>query len=373
MEFSLPAQTMSLQQEHKALGLETDEKKINSKNKFLYWFGTCFCGHTLDEAKALWIKENADKWAAQLEVCPETKRPHLQYIVRWTRACTRGTKTKGGHKRRMGCDCFCTPVKGTQSQIVYHYCTKARSRVEGSTAITHGFDGPATTEIGWEELVQLIREGKTWDDLLTQFPEILKYRKQVQDEIEDQKAKRGENPERKDVTVIVFTGVSHSGKTTMAAEMAKDYASEMSTEVQTLGAGQYKRFPREYKRQKVVHFKEFQWSSIGRRQLLTWMEPGAATVDVLYKGIQPFHGEVLIFDTTDHPKTWYKKYYENNQDKLEPELLGRINEIITCKKIPLDVGRKRKREDDDLLARMTAKAKRRRAEKLAEIGVVEND
>lgn len=361
----------SLETQIKALGLETNDAKINTKNKFVYWFGTCFCEKTLQETAKTWLDNNADKWAAQKEICPTTGRPHTQYIVRWTRACTRGTKTKGGHKRRMGCDCFCTPVMGTQATKVYHYCTKQRSRVEGTTAITHGFDGPSTAEIGWTELRLLIKEGKTWDEIFEKFPEIIKYRKQVQDEIEKHAAETKKAPTRDNVTVVVFHGPSHSGKTETAKDFARRMAAEIGSEVQTLTGGDYNRFPKEYAGQRVIHFKEFQWSAIARRRLLAWMEPGEATVDVMYKGIQPFHGEYLIFDTTDHPRTWYSKYYQHNPDKLEPELLGRINFIETFKQIPLDIGRKRKREQDDTVTRHLTGAKKARLDWLASQGHIE--
>lgn len=358
----------SLETQIKALGLEVDETKVNTKSKFYYWFGTCFCEGTLEDAAKKWAANNADKWAAQKELCPTTGRPHMQYIVRWTRACTRGTKTKGGHKRRMGCDCFCTPVMGTQMTKVYHYCTKQRSRVEGTTAITHGFDGPSTAEIGWTELRLLIKEGKTWDEIYQKFPEIIKHRKQVLDEIDAHKAETKKEERREQVTVVVFHGPSHSGKTTDAGEYARRMAEKRNTKVLTLGSGDYSRFPKEYSGQKVVHFKEFKWSGIDRRRLLSWMEPGPATCDVMYRGIQPFEGEFLVFDTTDHPRTWYSKYYSHNPDKLEPELLRRIQFIEECKPIPMNLGRKRKREIDDEVAETLAEVKRARRDKLAALG-----
>lgn len=175
--------------------------------RYRNWVYTYFGTETVDPGFSQHVKYHV--W--QVEICPDTGRPHLQgYVQLHNPKGLGGMKILGGKKNSAHWE----PRWGNHVQA-RNYCMKIETRAEGTREQVGPWEtGTPADDQGQRNdihrVVEYISEGKTMEQIADIAPEmIIKYHRGMEKLIDlKTKNRQGENPE-----VTIIFGPSGSGKT----------------------------------------------------------------------------------------------------------------------------------------------------------------
>lgn len=212
---------------------------------------------------------------------------------------------------------------------------------EGYKVHEHGTKPAQGARTDLHDLKQAIEDGKTTEQIAeNNFDQYIRYHNAIDKLVAKRQTKKLLNSRRERPYVVVFWGDTHSGKTKMAENMAKAYATMNGFQYFMKSNARYDRWPNAYDGHEVIHFKEFDWKKMDRATFLDMVDEGYVAVDCFHKGETPFNAKFIAIDCKEHPQAWW-----NGEGHGAVEVLSRITKIEWCEKIPTNMGRKRKAPD----------------------------
>lgn len=256
------------------------------------------------------------------EVCPETKRAHLQgYIELRQKARLSGVKVLLDD-----CSVHLEARAGTREQA-RDYCKKDGDfREYGEWIVGRG----ARTDL--VEAYGMLKSGASLRELLDAQPaNFMRYHHGFA------KAKQllgGHGPERPDVEVHVFWGESGTGKTRMG-----EWSCKKRVEAKACN-GYWKRSNNKdwfttYDGEEAVLFDDFTGDgSIPFDKLLMYLDRYPCTVPV-HGGVVAWHAKYIVITSNRHPRDWYR-LDEYNVGQLQRRLTS-ITEVVASAGKPASV------------------------------------
>jgi len=244
------------------------------------------------------------------ELCPETKRLHIQGYLEFAQKCS---QTLGGIKKLLEDDTLHLESMTATRQAAMEYSKKDGEFVEFGKWIKGG----QGTRSDLNDVSEMVLEGKSLQYIATEAgPQFIKHATGIMKQMHF--VNKGK--ERPDIDVVVFWGASGTGKTRKAVEMAKRWSEENK------GKPWYKHTPDKdwfdgYDMEEFVIIDDFN-SELSFTRLLQMLDRYSATVGV--KGAtMPFVANRIIITSNLHPKDWYSGERYN-----EGQLKRRIRKIV---------------------------------------------
>lgn len=285
---------------------------VTSRRQYTYWQFTDFKDLTLTS-----LPVSAKYICGQVEICPKTKRKHLQGFLRLkrTRPFSFVKKLRQAHW---------TPVTVTPAKA-RNYCKKSDTSVEG-TFVEFG-EPPKTGQGKRNDLVAFkdaIKEGATDLELAEEHTStFLKYPKAAN------RLRSLFTPNSwKSKKVILLYGDPRTGKTKWCFEKHPTlYKLPASDNIWFDGYGQ----------QKTVLFDDFsgRMSKVPLHLLLQWLDGYNCQVPV--KGdFVSFHPDNILITTNVHPALWYDW---KNRVKQRDALAMRITSLMVFNDTPVEKDR----------------------------------
>ena len=280
-----------------------------------WWMGTFFASELYDAMMFAKQQDDFQKWYDdklidyakwQNEICPETKKLHLQCVFHFTKRM-RLTGLKKLHKTA-----HWDAVKNVEKAIAY--CGKEESRVPGSVPIELGkYDIRQGDRSDLLALKDAIQSGKSYDELCDSdghWKNVAKYNKFVKEQVNRHAAKRVKK------TFVVFCyGKPGIGKTLFVHEFARQV---LEQELYMLGIYNSGSWMENYDGIAPMLLDDFN-GQIQGTQFLRMMDRYACTGDV--KGSQVNFAPEYLFITSNFD---YWEWYDAK--KVNPDaILRRID------------------------------------------------
>lgn len=287
----------------------------------------CFTLHvdsvdTANGRRPKFIGEEMDYMVFQLERCPDTGKIHWQGYVRFHRKKRmRGAKSFIDNKAHM------TAADGTEESN-RNYCTKERSRVEGTQPEEHGIYNAQGNVQGkrsdLEAIAAMIKEGQSLTAVAEEHPgDYIRYHSGIAALAERIAPKP---PVMRDVKVLVLWGPTGTGKTHRVM-------TEMGESLYQANAG---RDPfGQYNGEDILFLDEFRWKDWTIQQLNRLLDKWRCPLDCRYRNKQAAWTKVVIC-SNDNPSSWFID--EPNQELVDSlrRRLGNGCFLVNRRGVPLE-------------------------------------
>lgn len=270
----------------------------------------------LDKVNEAAISEHLTYLVAQAELCPTTKKLHIQGYVelkeRWTYHRLQEKVFKAFLESRV----FCAAARGSAAQNK-EYCTKDDSRVVGTDPVEVGEpvgDGGMTHQPGkaLDRVFADIQTGITMGDIIAKygFSMWINHNKSLEKAMMIWGKKRKAHPK-----VILLIGPSGSGKSRwVEAEYPDRYR-------WTFGNGGSASWMDGYNGEEVVELSEFR-GQLPLSFMLDLLDRYEVKAQVKGSTVQVL-AHTIIITSNDEPDEWYKGLGDDRDSKLKP-LLRRL-------------------------------------------------
>ena len=272
------------------------------------WMLTIFPNDTTGDLESLvteWQKINKIKgMCGQYEICPTTKRLHIQAYVKFT-----NTVKMTGVKKIFGESTHCElRHKDSTDLACYNYCTKTETRKEGTTPFFFGeVIGRQGERTDLEVLKDQITSGEiTVEEIALEMPDTYHQYGRTLSKIEELAL-------RKKFRTEMTKGIWYYGKTGVGKSHTafKDFHPDTHYVWKLNDHG----WQDGYTQQKTVIINDFR-GEIPFGELLTLVDKWPHTVPRRSREPMPFISETVIITSCKHPREIYHRSTEDN-DKLE--------------------------------------------------------